>query len=61
LKIPFLRMLGVIAGGMTSTPGLAAATSVSSAGHTSSAYASVYPVALIGMILFVKLLVHMVA
>ena len=57
LKIPFLRMLGVIAGGMTSTPGLAAASSVSSTAYASSAYATVYPVALIGMIVFAKLLV----
>lgn len=56
LKIPFMRLLGVVAGGMTSTPGLAAASSLSSSGHASSAYATVYPVALIGMIVFVKLL-----
>ncbi|PKN36313.1 MAG: transporter, partial [Deltaproteobacteria bacterium HGW-Deltaproteobacteria-20] len=57
LKIPFLRMLGVIAGGMTSTPGLAAASSVSTTGYAASAYATVYPVALIGMIVFAKVLV----
>ena len=60
LKIPFLRMLGVVAGGMTSTPGLAAASSLSSTGYASSAYATVYPVALIAMIVFVKLLVLVV-
>jgi putative transport protein len=57
LKIPFLRMLGVIAGGMTSTPGLAAASSLSRTGYASSAYATVYPVALIAMIVCAKLLV----
>ncbi len=60
LKIPFLRMLGVIAGGMTSTPGLAAASAISSTGYASSSYATVYPVAMIGMIVFAKLLVLIV-
>jgi putative transport protein len=57
LKLPFLRMLGVITGSMTSTPGLAAASSLSDTHYTASAYATVYPAALIGMILFTKLLV----
>lgn len=57
LKIPFLRILGVLTGGMTSTPGLAAATSLSDTQYASTAYATVYPVALIGMILFTKLIV----
>lgn len=57
LKIPFLRILGVITGAMTSTPGLAAATDLSSTHFASSAYATVYPLALISMILLTKLLV----
>lgn len=57
LKLPFLRMLGIITGSMTSTPGLAAVTDLSDTHYASSAYATVYPVALIGMILFTKLLV----
>ena len=57
LKLPFLRMLGVMTGSMTSTPGLAAAGGLSDTHYASSAYATVYPVALIGMILFTKLLV----
>lgn len=57
LKIPFLRMLGVMTGSMTSTPGLAAASDLSTTHYAFSAYATVYPVALIGMILFTKLLV----
>ena len=57
LKVPFLRMLGVMTGSMTSTPGLAAVTDLSKTHYASSAYATVYPVALIGMILFTKLLV----
>jgi putative transport protein len=50
-------MLGVMTGSMTSTPGLAAAGGLSDTHYASSAYATVYPVALIGMILFTKLLV----
>lgn len=57
LKLPFLRMLGVMTGAMTSTPGLAAVSGLSNTHYASSAYATVYPVALIGMILFTKLLV----
>jgi|GEM_PF-2518295 len=37
--------------------GLVAATDLSSTHYASSAYATVYPIALIGMILFTKLLV----
>lgn len=57
LKLPFLRMLGVMTGSMTSTPGLAAVGDLSDTHYASSAYATVYPIALIGMILFTKLLV----
>lgn len=54
LRIPFLRLLGVLAGGMTSTPGLAATSSLSDTPYAAGAYATVYPVALIGMIVFAK-------
>ncbi len=60
LKISFLRMLGVLTGGMTSTPGLAAATTISNTPYASTAYATVYPVALIGMILCTKLIVFLI-
>lgn len=56
LRIPFLRMLGVITGGMTSTPGLAAAASLSDTPYAATAYASVYPIALVGMIMASKLI-----
>jgi putative transport protein len=56
LRIPFLRMLGVITGGMTSTPGLAAASSLSATSYSATAYASVYPVALVGMIMSAKII-----
>jgi len=57
LKLPFLRMLGIMTGAMTSTPGLASVSTLSNTHYASSSYATVYPVALIGMILFTKLLV----
>lgn len=57
LKIQFLRILGVITGGMTSTPGLATTTSISATSFAATAYATVYPVALIGMIIYCKVLV----
>jgi len=57
-KIPFLKMLGVLAGGMTSTPGLAAVNSYTNSSYPASAYATVYPVGLIGMILGTKILVY---
>ena len=61
LKIPFLRMLGVLTGGMTSTPGLAAVNSYTNSSYPSSAYATVYPVGLIGMILGTKVLVYLLS
>lgn len=56
LRIPFLRTLGILTGGMTSTPGLAAATSLSTTSYASTAYATVYPVALVGMIVSAKII-----
>ncbi len=56
LKISFLHMLGVMTGGMTSTPGLASISSLVETPYAASAYATVYPVALIGMILLTKIL-----
>ena len=54
-------MLGVLTGGMTSTPGLAAVNSYTSSTYPASAYATVYPVGLIGMILGTKLLVYLLS
>lgn len=56
LRVRFLRLLGVLVGGMTSASGLAAAGTLSSTSYAAAAYATVYPVALIGKILAVKLL-----
>lgn len=56
LKIPFLRMLGVLTGAMTSTPGLGAVSSLSQTAYAATAYATVYPVALVGMIISTKII-----
>ena len=56
LRVRFLRLLGALVGGMTSASGLAAAGTLSSTNYAPAAYATVYPVALIGKILAVKIL-----
>lgn len=56
LRIRLPRLLGVLVGAMTSASGLAAASTLSSTSYASSAYATVYPVALLGKILAVKIL-----
>jgi putative transport protein len=56
LRIRFLRLLGVLVGGMTSASGLAAAGALSTTPYTAAAYATVYPLALIGKIVAVKVL-----
>ena len=53
-KIPVLDLLGTLAGGMTSTPGLAAADSMSDSSAPSIAYATVYPIAMVLLILFIQ-------
>jgi putative transport protein len=56
LRIRFLRLLGVLVGGMTSASGLAAAGTLSATPYAAAAYATVYPLALIGKIVAVKIL-----
>jgi putative transport protein len=56
LKMNFLTLMGVITGGMTSTPGLAAINTQSESGIAQVAYAAVYPLALVLMILFSNIL-----
>lgn len=51
-----LTLLGVLTGAMTSTPGLAAIDSKTTSDAASVAYAAVYPVALVLMILFSQML-----
>ncbi len=56
-KMNHLSLMGVITGSMTSTPGLAAIDSKTSSNAPSVGYATVYPVALVLMILFSQILV----
>jgi len=56
LKINFATLLGVVAGSMTSTPGLAAADSKTESDAASVGYATVYPLALVLMIVFSQIL-----
>lgn len=53
-KINILDLLGTIAGGMTSTPGLAAADSMTDSSAPSVAYATVYPIAMVFLIVFIQ-------
>ena len=53
-KISLLDLLGTITGGMTSTPGLAAADSMVDSNIPSVAYATVYPIAMVFLILFIS-------
>lgn len=55
-KISILDLLGTITGGMTSTPGLAAADSMTDSNIPSVAYATVYPVAMVFLIIFIQLI-----
>ncbi len=55
-KMNVLSMLGAISGSMTSTPGLAAADSMSETNAHSIAYATVYPVAMVLLIIIVQLI-----
>lgn len=57
LKINIFDLLGTITGGMTSTPGLAAADSMTDSSSPSIAYATVYPIAMVFLIMFIQLMV----
>ena len=59
LGIPTDEMAGLIAGALTSTPGLAAAIDATGSSAASIAYGIAYPFGVIGVILFVKLLPKM--
>lgn len=59
-KINILDLIGTIAGGMTSTPGLAAADSMSDSSAPSIAYATVYPIAMVFLILFIQLIANLI-
>ncbi len=55
-KISLLDLLGTLTGGMTSTPGLAAADSMTDSNIPSVAYATVYPIAMVFLILAIQLI-----
>jgi putative transport protein len=55
-KMNLLAMLGALSGSMTSTPGLAAADSMTDTNAHSIAYATVYPVAMVLLIVIVQLI-----
>lgn len=55
-KISILDLLGTITGGMTSTPGLAAADSMTDSSAPSIAYATVYPIAMVFLIIFIQII-----
>lgn len=56
LKIDLLRFSGLITGGMTSTPGLAAVTSSTNSSAPMITYAAVYPISMISMMIWAKFL-----
>lgn len=56
LKVDVLSMLGTLTGSMTSTPGLAATDSMTESDAPSVAYATVYPIAMVVLIICTQLL-----
>lgn len=60
-KINMLDLLGTITGGMTSTPGLAAADSMTDSNIPGVAYATVYPIAMVVLILCIQFIAMFVA
>ena len=57
LKINFLTLMGIITGTMTSTPGLGVIQTKSSSNAAPVAYAAVYPIALVLVIVFSQLII----
>lgn len=56
LKMNMLVLLGTLAGSMTSTPGLAATDSYSRSNASQVAYATVYPIAMVFLIICVQIM-----
>ena len=56
LKVNFLSVLGTLTGGMTSTPGLSAVDSLTDSNAPSIAYATVYPFAMVILIICAQIL-----
>lgn len=59
-KLNLIELLGVLTGGMTSTPGLAAADSMCSGSAAAVAYATVYPVAMVFLIILTQVISSLV-
>jgi len=59
LRLNMLTLLGVLAGAMTSTPGLGAVDAMTDSNAPSVGYATVYPMALVLVILSVQVLTHL--
>jgi len=57
LKLNILEMLGVITGGMTSTPGLAAVEPMTDSEVPNIAYATIYPIAMVLLILMIQFII----
>lgn len=55
-KVPMLDLLGTLTGGMTSTPGLAVTDSMVDSNIPGVAYATVYPIAMVLLILCIQLI-----
>jgi len=55
-KINFIVLLGVLAGGMTSTPGLTAIDSLTKSNAPNIAYATVYPIAMVTVIIITQIM-----
>lgn len=55
-KLNLFELLGTITGGMTSTPGLAACDSLTRSNAPGKAYAAVYPIAMVILIIFVQII-----
>ncbi len=55
-KLLLIELMGIVSGGMTSSPGLAAATSMTDSQRPIILYATVYPFAMILMIIWAKVL-----
>jgi putative transport protein len=56
LKVNALELLGTIVGGITSTPGLAAIDSMTDSNAPSLAYATVYPIAMVLLIVLIQII-----
>ncbi|MBM7560150.1 hypothetical protein [Marinitoga litoralis] len=57
LKINWIILSGAVCGGMTSTPGLGAAIDANDSEEVAIGYGATYPFALLGMVIFNKILV----